>query len=646
MHRSLVSLSVVTAMWDQRRHDYLDNFVPFIATLLESQKIRRIENDDVFGLCQKFEDEFGLKIPHHPMLTVLHRCVRRKLLQRSDRGYTAVDRVVGDMSFSRTRNSFVRREEELLKKFVEYVKTTFDRDIDVEDAETALLDYMGRYDMEILVSNTDQSAIPHRPRSKHNKQLSYMLSRFAIDAHGSSPEIFDTLSDIALGNMLTAAVLVDGYDWPSDTVRGANIYLDSPIILRMIGTAGESQATAFCNFVSQLRASGSKLWIFEHSRREAMQILDGARYWVFRPGFDPKLASRTAIFFRQQGYTESEIERFILRVDAVLSEHHIDVFDRHPYMENKVYQVDESHIQRTIESCYTSSNTVSGPETNEDGILKDVASIAAVCRLRAGSRPVLLRDAKHVFVSLNGALSRASKIALCDQTIQEIPACITDVFLGTILWINAPHKARDASRIRLIADCYSAVAPDRELEAGIVREAVRLRDQNRISEDDFLLLTTSFVTRDLLSEKTLNDPDALDSSTSFEILEGIKDRIRRRENGLRAKVELEREKEQRARERAEQERDTESKRFERIVDDRARSRAILVNALYAACGVIVFLVAPIVGAIVATPWAMVATGVGTVGAYIGHLVGISPKSNYDRLVAKYRSLFSAKYADE
>ena len=559
MRRSLVSLCVVTAIWDRRQHDYLDNFVPFIATLLEILRIRRVERDEVSSLCEQFEKEFDLKIPLHPMLAVLNRCVRRHLLRRIQGGYTVNEKVVGDLSLSPNRDYFIRRYRKLIEQFIEYVKETFQYEIDGEEAEEALLQYLHRYDMDIFISNGDQSAIPKKPKAKHSRKIAYMLSQFAIDAHVSKPDLFDTLSDIALGNMITSAVLLDGYDWPSDTVRKSNIYLDSPIILRMIGTAGESQATAFCDFVSTLIDKGAKLWIFEHSKQEALQILDGARHWVGRSDFNPELASRTALFFRQQGYTDSEIERFILCVDKTLKRYHIGVFSQHPYMENKEHQVNERHIKGVIEECYELSG--SDREIHEDRTRKDVASIAAVYRLRAGRRPTLLREAEHVFVSINSALSFASRKALCDQRVREVPVCVTDVFLGTIMWINSPREAKRAARSRLIADCYAAVVPDATLEARIIQEAQRLRDQKKITEDDFLLLTTSFVTKYLLSMKTFNDPELLDSSTSFEILEDIKDRIRKKERSKTIAVELEREREQFARKRAEEERDEERNRL-------------------------------------------------------------------------------------
>lgn len=199
MRRSLVSLCVVTAIWDRRQDDYLDNFVPFIATLLETRSIRRIERDEVSGLCEQFEKEFELKIPLHPMLAVLNRCVRRHLLRRIQGGYTVNEEVVGDLSLSPNRDDFIRRYRKLIEQFIEYVKETFQYEIDGEEAGEALLQYLHRYDMDIFISNGDQSAIPKKPKAKHNRKTAYMLSQFAIEAHVSKPDLFDTLSDIALG---------------------------------------------------------------------------------------------------------------------------------------------------------------------------------------------------------------------------------------------------------------------------------------------------------------------------------------------------------------------------------------------------------------------------------------------------------------
>ena len=161
MRRSLVSLSVVTAIWEQRHHDYLDNFVPFIATLLDLRQIRRIENDKIKSFCDEFENEFELIIPFHPMNAILRRCVQRRLLRRENRGFTANEKDIFEQSFKLVRGEFFRKEEQLLRCFREFCDSKFDLTITSDESEDALLSFLRYHDIEILFASGDtQTALP------------------------------------------------------------------------------------------------------------------------------------------------------------------------------------------------------------------------------------------------------------------------------------------------------------------------------------------------------------------------------------------------------------------------------------------------------------------------------------------------------
>ena len=648
MRRSLVSLAVVTAMWEQRRHDYLDNFVPFVATLVNARSITRIQRDEIPDLCHQFNDEFGLRLPFHPMVSLLNRCVRRHLLRRSHGGYNIDPKVSSDLGFANKRNLYIQKERDLLNEFASYAQNRFGELIDISDGEAALLQFLRRFDMEVVLSRSgSQSALPERPKGTKHRHLLYMLSRFAIDAHESGEPVFATLCDMALGNMLTAAVMLDDYDWPSETVRGSNIYLDAPIILRLIGTRGESQAAVFEELISDLREKGANLWVFEHSRQEALNILEGARFWVGHPDFDPEMANITALYFNQQGYSDSEMERIFLRLDETLKRHSIHVFSDHKYVEKKLYQVDEGQLRAVIERSYAQSDGRFDPEKRKDGMLKDVASLAAVYRLREGKTATLLKDVKHVFVSTNAALSRASQVAINGgRSVRALPVCVTDVFLGTVIWVNAPRQARETHRKRLIGECYAAIAPDAELETRIVREAQRLLEKGAIDGDDYLLLTTSFITRDLLSEKTLGDPDALDSRISFEILEDIKARIRGEEREKVARAEVERRKEELARERAETERDAIVAAIRRAGEDDAERKVRVVRVLvWIGIGVAV-LVPAVPGTLLHIGWLGISGAAVLVTAYLGFGKGFRVETYLEKQRARYRREYGSRYLSD
>ena len=346
VHRSLVSLAVATALWDQRKQDYIDAFVPFVATLLETRDISRFEKDDIPLICEQFEDEFGLALPYFPMLYILNRCVRRRLLARLDHGFTVSATIAHDLSVSQKRDSYIGKERALLQGFIRYAQTTYQETIEPDTAESAMLDFLRRFDIEILISRDGTaSALPERPKGHKNRTVVYMFSRFVIDAYETNPADFRTLCDMALGNMIMSAILHDGYNYRSDTVRNLNVYIDTPIILRLLGTSGKEQAATFVQLVSEMRERGAKLWIFEHTRQESLQILEGALYWVGRADFDPCLASRTALHFRQQGFSNSRIEMFILRFDDMLNAYGIEVYRDHPFVENREHQIEEPRLE-------------------------------------------------------------------------------------------------------------------------------------------------------------------------------------------------------------------------------------------------------------------------------------------------------------
>lgn len=78
MKNTIASLALVKTNWDSLRRDYIENFVPFLATLIRRRRYKRINPDTV---CADFEQEFGLIIPFHPMITLLNRPGKGNLLQ-------------------------------------------------------------------------------------------------------------------------------------------------------------------------------------------------------------------------------------------------------------------------------------------------------------------------------------------------------------------------------------------------------------------------------------------------------------------------------------------------------------------------------------------------------------------------------------
>jgi len=80
MNKTISSLAFLKANWDRFGQDYLENFVPFIVTLINRKKYKAI---DIPSIRRDFEKEFGLSIPYHPMISILNRTKKRGYIAKT-----------------------------------------------------------------------------------------------------------------------------------------------------------------------------------------------------------------------------------------------------------------------------------------------------------------------------------------------------------------------------------------------------------------------------------------------------------------------------------------------------------------------------------------------------------------------------------
>ena len=146
-------------------------------------------------------------------------------------------------------------------------------------------------------------------------------------------------------------------------------------------------------------------------------------------------------------------------------------------------------------------------------------------KLRAGKVPTRLQEAKYIFITTNATLALASKIYETKHLVENfffIPSVVTDIFVGTITWMQSPAVATEINRKRLIANCYAALQPSRALVKTLTDTADRLRREGVFTQEDVVLLKQSRVGRNMLQEETLGDATRFTERTAVEILAEIR----------------------------------------------------------------------------------------------------------------------------
>ena len=419
-----------------------------------------------------------------------------------------------------------QKYRKVIESFIGYSKETYNESINAENADRIFIAFLKDHDLDVLfASNTvEQTILPDVTTSNVER---FLINSFVKYLHEKDPEIFNFIVDISIGHIIANTLLYRDYEKFQGKLSG-NYYLDIGLLFSLMGTNGIEKKVAYKEFADLLLLNGAKLFVFRHTLDEFMGILENCMKRVESRDFEPFRASRALIFFRENGFTSSDVERFILGVSDELEKLKITLIDVPLPMKDVNYQIGEDELTKLIVEVYKEKDP-NFDETEKDyTIYQDVRSISAIYKLRRGEKPVKLSEAKHIFITTNSSLAYASKQYEIKSSVTDyffIPASLTDVFLGTLIWLRSPSKVSEINEKRLIANCYAALQPSKPLLKKFISEVEKLNASGEVSEEDVIILKESRVARNLLQEETLSDLSRFTDRTVTEILEELKTRI-------------------------------------------------------------------------------------------------------------------------
>ncbi len=519
LNRSITSLAILKANWDIRHFDYMDNFVPFFQNLI---KIKNYKEINVDTIREDFEKEFGLSIPYHPILAILTRLKSNGLIYKQQSKFLVDQTKKQDGNFDLVSAEQERKLNKLVDSLINFSKNTQDQELDKITAEKALLGFFRENEISLLFATKEESLIPE---VVFNKSVKYIVAKFIQNAKDADPDTYNFLVEIAVGTAL-ATTMVYGEHLKNFSGRSKdlNLYFDTGYIFALLGVNGEEKRQAFEELTQTLVADGAKTFIFEHTYDEVMGILTSALHWINQGDYDIQKASRVLKYFLANSFTETDVEMFITQVPIILDQYKVQKAQKPSYSQDIIYQIDEAELKEQIVNSYK-NDPFFDENHRDETINKDITSIYSICKLRKGKIAYTLKDASHVFITTNTALARIStKVQRADNVYFSIPPSITDVFIGTLVWLQNPVKTKILNEKKLMADAYAAIQPDSQLIKKYIDEVEALKVKGNISDNEYFILRTNRVSFRLLSEKTKNDVNNFQPKTTTEILNEINEK--------------------------------------------------------------------------------------------------------------------------
>lgn len=522
---TICSLAMLTSNWQVNKRDYIENFIPLIATLISKKKYKEIVMANIIA---DFQMEFGLIIPYHPMQTILARARRRGLIDKKGNAFYPNTEIIAKYEVSGETQKQMRQQEKIISEIMLFAKNKYNHEMTSEGVEHSLIAFLKDYDLEILFAAEDKGLLPEVSPSKKDKFLIY---KYITTVYESEPTIFGFIVDIAIGNLMANSLFYRDFAKFVGRLKDVCFYLDTRFIFRLIGLEGAERLSVYEEFIKTLHDEGAIIRLFRHTYDEAYEILEECLNWVENPSYDPVKASAILRYFVENKFSKIDVQRFINRIDSMLERNYIEnsnVQEKPDKQEFKDHNEDESKIQELIVDVYKRYNPLFDEVQKAATLRRDVDSITSIYILRKGRNPRNIKDTGYVFMTTNSAIARAARRyeLIRNEGKHIIPACLTDTFVGTLLWLQSPAKIFAINKRKIIADCCAALKPDTKLVKKYLVEIEKLRADKQIDENAYYFLRRDSIAFELLEEKTMGDADSFDSSVLTDIYNEITNDIK------------------------------------------------------------------------------------------------------------------------
>ncbi len=515
MIQAVKSVAILKANLDQGK-EFLDNFIPFIASIAKEKKYERV---DIKRIQDDFLSTYGLKIPYHALRAILSKCIHCKLIKPNHDGYLFITAEIEKQPVNIHNKEKEIQLQNLLVNFNEYSSKEFNKVFTENDLTNLLVEFLKKYDAELLI---DESLIEFEPEEDFKN--SYIFNSFVVHIYNNEKEDYEILVELAVGYLFASIVFFNKLEKKNSSIKNSKLFLDTRLLLRLVGVEGTEREGYYKTLIELLKDGGAKLRVFEHTMVEIEGILDDCSRLIEKDEEEIKYIGPSLRFFIEENYTRSDIVLFKSQLERILSDYGIRIEKRDIINGSCAYFIDEKELEHTIYEEYKIEQDSFLQWKKHGVILRDVKSISLVRQIRDGYYKSVKR-AKSFFVTTNKGLAIASKkYILKEKNEYFVPECITDVYLGTLVWLENPPCMKELQYRKIITDSLSYLNPDAELIALYTQELKKLKESNQITEDEyFYLRTQSVINR--LKDKVYGDPAEFTDKLPQELLHEFRSKI-------------------------------------------------------------------------------------------------------------------------
>lgn len=501
---SLVNLALLESLKGNKVVDEIDLFVPYLALAVCSL------DEDSFGIPEikkSFNDQFSMSPPEAALKVILTRAKKNGLVRLSNHQYFKVPSELNPI-LERTRGK--KKEVEislsrLIEYFISYSKKQHSTDISDTEASNFLYGYIKNHVSEFAGALTgDFNGIETKIKNKE-----YLTACFIKNLYETKKELLSDLERIIKGVLLANYITYADKITAKTSFNNITIYLDSPIILGLLGYSGSIRKRSLGEFLGLLKDLGISVRVFDITVTEVERI-----FWAWKDGLEKrsydKFKPKTLELLKSKGLDASGLETEIALANSKIS--NLGITIQTYFKIDQKHQCDEVAFEKHLKS-----------RSFANDLRHDVTCISRMFNTRKGVKVTSFDTDFSIFATLNQGLERSTnKFFEKEIGNDSVPLIASERWLAIMLWLKKPNAFSELPMNLLLSNAYSTIYSDDQFWNSFLTRLTDLKKRGDISEEDFKLVRWDRSLIEKVHETSIETGEDFENEDIFDIVENIK----------------------------------------------------------------------------------------------------------------------------
>ncbi|MEQ1248151.1 hypothetical protein ABLT93_13265 [Acinetobacter soli] len=503
----LVQLALLETLKKDDFNDEIDLFLPLIAVIISNEKLTEV---NVNNLQIGINKLFGITPPLGAISTFLARAKTRNLLKKENGVFIPDVQIINEW-----KNGFDQKKEQvelslnLVKEdFKKYAKDKFAVDLSLDECDQLL--------SKFIEDNLSDVASTHRFEKAQSgnkvKNTNHVVSSYIGEIYKQRGAILEHFSRCAKGMILANYLCLADKISSKKSYKNLTVYLDTPIIVGLLGFSGKTKFQHLNEFLELLKANDINVVIFDKTFNEVEGLLNAWKLDFKSKRFE-RFNTKTLELLRMEGYDEIRLETEIKLLKTKIESFGIVI--EYGFNLNKKFTCDESGFESFLSSFFPKHKNLS----------HDVICLSRIYNQREGRLIHKMSEKMTLFVTGNKLLrEKTTDFFAKELPLEVMPLAVSETWLVSLFWLKKPNFFSALPSNQLLTSAYGFLYSDDKFWDGFIRKLEHLEKSGSITKEEFMLVRWDSDLLPLVHDASVSVGTDFTRDDVFEIVQTIKEK--------------------------------------------------------------------------------------------------------------------------